>query len=100
MGSPPVKEDRLDTPTPETHENELPKSHADGRPDPESLDERFAKARAAIERKTQARREANGKAKPMAGRRPQELDSQAVGPAIRERGTTLDGPHYPRVRSS
>lgn len=83
----PAKEDRLDTPTPETYENETLSS-----------DERFARTRAAIEKKTQARRDANGKLKPMAGRRAQEVDSQAVGPAIREKGTTLDGPHYPRLR--
>jgi hypothetical protein len=61
--------------------------------------ERFARAKAAIEAKIQAKRAAYAKPRPAAGRRAQELDSEAVGPQMREKGTTLTGPHYPRVPS-
>lgn len=58
---------------------------------------RYARKRADADAKVQAKRAAYAKPRPAAGRKPQELDREAVGPAIREKGTTLSGPHFPRI---
>lgn len=50
--------------------------------------ERYARGRAANDAKVQAKRDAYARPRPAAGRRAQELDTEAVGPFVHEHDTT------------
>lgn len=66
-------------------------------PSSEPLEEQPSPIRAAIAARMLAKKVAAMTPRPPAGRMSQEADAEAVGPTIRVRGTTMDGPHYPRA---
>ncbi len=69
--------------------------HFDG-PDSPASGEPTTGVRAAIAARVLAKKIAAATPRPPAGRKAQEVDAEPVGPAIRVKGTTLGGPHYPR----
>jgi hypothetical protein len=68
-------------------------------PDVADQGEPLSEVRAAIAARMLAKKIAAASPRPPAGRRAQEVDAEPVGPAIRVKGTTLGGPHYPRQSS-
>ena len=65
-------------------------------PDLTDPGEPLSEIRAAIAARMLAKKIAAASPRPPAGRKAQEVDAEPVGPAIRVKGTTLGGPHYPR----